>query len=179
MNPPLAGLIVLASLFCSAMFGMRIGRILPEHHLTDQTKEVITVSAGIIGTLTAFFLGLLMAAASGSFSTKNQEVVNIGADVIEMDHLLRRYGPEAQGSRDLLRRYTAMKTQDFFPEGTTKLPNLNNPRTNALLEELQDKLVALDPSNVNQRWLQSQAIQLVTKIGGARWLLVEQSSLGL
>ena len=166
MNPPLAGLIVLASLFCSAMFGMRIGRILPEHHLTDQTKGVITVSTGMIGTLTAFFLGLLIAAASSSFSTKNQEVVNIGADVIEMDHLLRRYGPEAQGSRDLLRRYTAMKTQDFFPEGTTKLPNLNNPRTNALLEELQDKLVALDPSNVNQRWLQSQAIQLVTKIGG-------------
>ena len=179
MNPPLAGLIVLASLFCGAMFGMRIGRILPEHHLTDQTKGVITVSTGMIGTLTAFFLGLLIAAASSSFSTKNQEVVNIGADVIEMDHLLRRYGPEAQGSRDLLRRYTAMKSQDFFPEGTTKLPNLNNPRTNALLEELQDKLVALDPSNVNQRWLQSQALQLVTKIGGARWLLVEQSTLGL
>ena len=64
MNPPLAGLIVLASLFCGAMFGMRIGRILPEHHLTDQTKGVITVSTGMIGTLTAFFLGLLMAAAS-------------------------------------------------------------------------------------------------------------------
>ncbi len=157
MITPLIGLVVLAILFCSALFGMLVGRILPQHHLTDQTKGVITVSTGVIGTLTALVLGLLIAAASSSFNTKNQEVVLIAADVIQMDHLLRRYGPEAEGSRDLLHRYTAMKTEDLFPEGVTKLPNLRNPRTVALLEELQDRLVALDASNANQRWLQSQA----------------------
>jgi hypothetical protein len=133
----------------------------------------------LIGTLTALVLGLLIAAASSSFNTKNQEVVLIAADVIQMDHLLRRYGPEAEGSRDLLHRYTAMKTEDLFPDGATKLPNLRNPRTVALLEELQDRLVALDASNANQRWLQSQALQLVSSIGGARWLLVEQSTIGI
>jgi hypothetical protein len=98
--------------------------------------------------------------------------------VIQTDHLLRRYGPEAEGLRDLLRRHTAMKIQDLFPEGTTKLPNLRNPRTVALLEELQDRLVALDSSNANQRWLQSQALQNVSAIG-ARWLLVEQNTIGI
>jgi hypothetical protein len=176
---PLIGFVVLAILFCSALFGMLVGRILPQHHLTDQTKGVITVSTGVIGTLTALVLGLLIAAASSSFNTKNQEVVLIAADVIQMDHLLRRYGPEAESSRDLLHRYTAMKTEDLFPEGVTKLPNLRNPRTVALLEELQDRLVALDASNANQRWLQSQALQLVSSIGGARWLLVEQSTIGI
>jgi hypothetical protein len=53
----------------------------------------------LIGTLTALVLGLLIAAASSSFNTKNQEVVLIAADVIQMDHLLRRYGPEAEGLR--------------------------------------------------------------------------------
>ena len=96
-----------------------------------------------------------------------------------MDRLLRRYGPEAEGLRDLLRRYTAMKTEDLFPEGTTKLPNLENPRTVALLEELQERLVALDASNPNQRWLQSQALQLVSAIAGTRWLLVEQNTIGI
>lgn len=133
----------------------------------------------MIGTLTAFFLGLLIAAASSSFSTRNQEVVNIAADVIQMEHLLRRYGLETAELRELLHRYTAMKTQDLFPEGTAQLPNFNNPRTDALLEDLQDKLVALDPSDTNRRWLQSQALQLATRIGGARWLLVEQGTLGL
>src|SRR5215472_4573249 len=144
------------------MFGMLVGRILPEHHLTGETKGVITVSTGVIGTLTALVLGLLIGAASSSFNTKNQEIVLIAADVIQTDHLLRRYGPEATALRDLLHRYTAMKIQDFFPGGSTKLPNLKNPRTVGLLEELQDRLVALDPSNANQRWLQSQALQLVS-----------------
>jgi len=172
-------LVVLAILFCSAMFGMLVGRILPEHHLTDQTKGVITVSTGVIGTLTALVLGLLIAASSSSFNTKNQEVVLIAADVLQMDRLLRRYGPEGEGSRDLLRRYTAMKIQDLFPEGAAKRPNLNNPRTVALLEELQAKLVALDASNANQRWLQSQALELVSRIAGARFLLVEQNTIGI
>jgi hypothetical protein len=133
----------------------------------------------VVGTLTALVLGLLIAGASSSFNTKNQEVVLIAADVIRVDRLLRRYGPEAEGLRDLLRRYIAMKIQDLFPEGTTKLPNLENPRTVALLEDLQDKLAAFDASNPNQRWLQSQALQLVSAIAGARWLLVEQNTVGI
>jgi hypothetical protein len=161
------------------MFGMLVGRILPEHHLTGETKGVITVSAGVIGTLTALVLGLLIGAASSSFNTKSQEVVLIAADVVQLDHMLRSYGPEAEGLRDLLHRYAAMKTQDLFPEGSTQPPNLSNPRTVALLEELQGRLVALDPSNANQRWLQSQALQLVRSISGGRWLLVGQNRIGI
>jgi hypothetical protein len=175
----LISLVVLVIVFCSALLGMLVSRILPQNHLTDQTKSVVTGSMGVVGTLTALVLGLLIAAAASSFYTKNQEVVLIAADVIRLDRQLRRYGPEAEGLRDLLRRYTAMKIQDLFPEGTTKLPSLQNPRTVALLEELQDRVVAFDASNPNQRWLQSQALQLVSAIAGARWLLAEQSTIGI
>jgi hypothetical protein len=96
-----------------------------------------------------------------------------------MDRLLRRYGPEADGLRDLLRRCTAMKIQDLFPEGAAKLPNFANPRTVALLEEVQDRLAAFDARNPNQRWLQSQGLQLTNSIVGARWLLVEQNTIGI
>jgi hypothetical protein len=175
----LISLVVLVIVFCSALLGMLVSRILPQNHLTDQTKSVVTGSMGVVGTLTALVLGLLIAAAASSFYTKNQEVVLIAADVIRLDRQLRRYGPEAEGVRDLLRRYTAMKIQDLFPEGTTKLPGLENPRTVALLEELQGRVVAFDASNPNQRWLQSQALQLVSAIAGARWLLAEQSTIGI
>jgi hypothetical protein len=128
---------------------MRVGRILPEHHLSDQTKGVIGVSTGVIGTLTPLVLGLLVGDPSSSYNTKNQEVVLIAADIVQLDHQLRSYGPDAEGLRDLLHRYAAMKTQDFFPEGNTRPPDLKNPRTVAALEELQGRLVALDPSNAN------------------------------
>ena len=161
------------------MLGMLVSRILPQNHLTDQTKGVVTVSTGVVGTLTALVLGLLIAAASSSFYTKNEEVILIAADTIRVDRLLRRYGPEAEPLRDLLRRYIAVKIQDLFAEGTTKLPSSENPRPVALLEELQDRLAALDASNPSQRWSQSQALQLVTAITGARWLLAEQNTIGI
>jgi hypothetical protein len=99
--------------------------------------------------------------------------------VIQVDHLLLRYGPEADGVRDLLRQYIAMKIQDLFPEGTSNLPNLENLRTLSLLEEMQERLVALVGSNASQRWLQSQALQLLSSISETRWLLVEQNTIGI
>jgi hypothetical protein len=175
----LIALVVLAVVFCSALLGILLRRILPAKHLTDETKSVVILATGVVGTLTALVLGLLIAAANNSFNTKNEEVLLMAADVIQIDHLLRRYGPEAENLRVLLRRHTEMKIQDLFPEGASPRPNLQNPRTVALLEELQDKLVALDSSDAKQRWLQSQALQLVSAIAGARWLLVEQNTIGI
>jgi hypothetical protein len=179
MIQPLVALIVLAIVFCSGMLGMQASRILPQHHLADDTKAVITMSMGVVGTLSALVLGLLVAAASGSFNTRNQEILQISTDAIQVDHLLRRYGSEASGVRDLLRRYIAMKIQDLFPEGASNQPSLNNPRTVTLLEELQDRLVALEGSNANQRWLQSQGLQLLSSISATRWLLAEQNTIGI
>ncbi len=59
----LISLAVLVTVFCSALLGMLVSRILPQHHLTDQTKSVVTGSMGVVGTLTALVLGLLIAAA--------------------------------------------------------------------------------------------------------------------
>ncbi len=115
-------LVVLAIVFGSAMLGLLLRRILPQDHMADQTRSVVTVSMGVVGTLTALVLGLLIAAASSSFNTKNEEVILISADVIRLDRLLRRYGPEAEGLRDLLRRYTARKIQNLFPRGPPSCP---------------------------------------------------------
>jgi hypothetical protein len=175
----LIALVVFAVVFCSAILGILLRRFLPANHLTDETRGVVILATGVVGTLTALVLGLLIAAASNSFNTKNEEVISMAADVIQIDHLLRRYGPEGENLRLLLRRHTEMKIRDLFPDGTATRANLESPRTVALLEELQDKLVALNSTDARQRWLQSQALQLVSAIAGTRWLLVEQNTIGI
>src|SRR5260370_33901989 len=70
----LISLVVLVIVFCSALLGMLVSRILPQHLLTDETRSVVTGSMGVVGTLTALVLGLLIAGASSSYYTKNQEV---------------------------------------------------------------------------------------------------------
>jgi len=78
--------------FRSAILGMMIRRKLPESHLSDESKGVVTLSIGVVGTLTALVLSLLIATASGTFNTRNQEITVIAAKVIQLDRLLRRYG---------------------------------------------------------------------------------------
>ena len=175
---PHIGWVVLVMVFGSAMLGKLIRRKLPGSHLSDETKNVVTLSMGVVGTLTALVLSLLIATASGTFNSRNQEITVIAAKVIQLDRLLRRYGPEADAIRDLLRRYTAMRFQDLFPQGSAKSV-LQNPRTITLFEELEDRLAAMEARNGNQRWLQSQAQALTADLTEVRWLLVEQDVLGI
>jgi hypothetical protein len=164
--------------FASAMVGMLIRRKLPENHLSDETKSLVTLSMGVVGTLTALVLSLLIATASSTFNTRNQEITVIGAKVIQLDRLLRRYGPEADDVRDLLRRYTAMRLQDLFPAGGAT-PVLEDPRTLALFEELEDRLARMEGNSAHKRWLLSQALALTTDLTEVRWLLVGQNVLGI
>jgi len=74
---PYIGFIVLVMVFGSAILGMLIRRKLPESHLGDETKGVVTLSMGVVGTLTALVLSLLIATASSTFNTRNQEITDI------------------------------------------------------------------------------------------------------
>ena len=86
-------------------FGIVFNRVLPEHHLSKESKEIIHLGIGVIVTLTALVLGLLVASAKGSFDTKSDEIRHSSVKIIMVDRYLRQYGPEAKEARDLLRRW--------------------------------------------------------------------------
>jgi hypothetical protein len=67
----------LVIVFASAILGMLMRRKLPESHLSDETKSLVTLSMGVVGTLTALVLRLLIATASSTFNTRNQEITDI------------------------------------------------------------------------------------------------------
>ena len=95
VGPIPIGLIIDAILFGSALLAMAGARFLPEHHLDAETKSVVSVSAAVVGTLSALVVGLLISNSSASYTAKSQEVTQISANVISLDRMLRRYGPEA------------------------------------------------------------------------------------
>ena len=175
---PYVGLIVLIVVFASAMIGSLIRRKLPESHFTDETKSVITLSMGVVGTLTALVLGLLTATASTTFNTRNQEITTLAAKLIQLDRLLRLFGPDADDKRELLRNYMTMKLKDLFPDGRAK-PVLDNPKTTALFEDLEDQLSAMQGHSPHQKWVLSQAKAQAAAISDLRWLLIEQDIIGI
>jgi hypothetical protein len=168
--------LIFVIVFSGALFGMLISRYLPDHHLSSETKAVITASMATVGTLSAFVLGLTVSTANVAFTTRNHEIVRFSDDLIRLDRLLRRYGSASQTSREALRRYAAMKAVDLFPAGGSGPLNFDNPRTLMLLEQVEDGVSSLKPENNRQQWLQSQALQIVGELEATRWELAQSTS---
>src|SRR5450432_12323 len=104
MNPLLISLLVFAVIFGGALVGMMLRPLLSEHHLQPESKDVVKMTTGLIGTLTALVLGLLIASAKSSFDQKSNQVRQMTATIILLDDLLAQYGAEATSVRNRLRQ---------------------------------------------------------------------------
>ena len=113
------GLLVLACVFGGALTGMFLGRVLPAHHLGDDTKSVVTLASGTLSILSALVIGLLISYAKGDFDAQTKVVQKFAADLVLLDRVMLQYGPETGEARDLLRRYTALKIALIWPEENT------------------------------------------------------------
>src|SRR5438067_10967030 len=91
--------IVFGCVFGGAIAGMFLRAILPDHHLAAESRDVVKLGMGLIGTMSALVLGLLIASAKGSFDTQRSEFTQLAANVIFLDRILAHYGPESKGAR--------------------------------------------------------------------------------
>jgi len=166
--------VILIVVFSGGLFGMYIGRKVP-HHMTPETKGVVTAAMAVVGTMTALVIGLLISNASSSFAARNEALARISADVVRLDHLLRRYGPETDGARAALQHFTAMRIGELFGHVGEAPPTVEEPSSTQALSEVQDHIRALHPGDDDRRWLAAQALQVASDLGEARWTIVQQN----
>jgi len=100
----LISLLVFALTFGGALVGTAVRPLLSEHHLHPDSRDVVKLATGLIGTLAALVLGLLIASAKSSFDQKTTQVRQMTANIILLDDLLAQYGPEATPVRNFLRQ---------------------------------------------------------------------------
>lgn len=166
MNPMSISSIVFGCVFGGALLGMLLRAILPEHHLSADSRSSLSLVMGLIGTMSALVLGLLVATAESSYSTRKSEFTQMSANVVLLDRALAHYGPETKTARGLLRGAVAhWLQQSSFENGTSRGG-----------EVLYDAIQQLSPKDDSQRWLQGQALTMTINLGQTRWLLFEQSS---
>ena len=79
-----------------------MGMFLPGHQLSTEDKDVVRLGTGLIGTIAALVLGLLIASAKNSYDTQNSQVRQMTANIILLDNVLAQYGPEASARGGLL-----------------------------------------------------------------------------
>src|SRR5262245_34996598 len=167
------GVAIFVCVFGGALGGLFLREALPKHHLTGETENVVKLGIGVIATMSALVLGLLLASAKSSFDTRDGELRQLCANVILLDRQLAHYGPEAREARDLLRRYATLKIDAIWPDEAAH--PVKDADTWVVLEEAQDKLRALAPQTEAQRWLKERALQVSGDVAQIRWLLSEQS----
>ena len=177
LNPLIIGLITFAVIQAGAVTGWAIRQRLPKHHLTDETKGLVSVSMAVVATVSALVLGLLISNANTSFSALAGEVTTLSAQILRLDQMLRRYGRDTDPARETLRQYAERKTSDLFPDDPADV-SLGNPSTYELLQRLEDSLLDLKPANPRDQWWLGQAMTLAAKIGDTRWLLAQQVGQG-
>src|SRR6266478_2245300 len=169
------GLISVGCIFGGALLGLLLHGLLPEHHLRDKSKDTVKVVAGMIATLAALVLGLLVASAKNSFDTMNAAITQGGAKVILLDRVLATYGPETKEVREQLRRAVAAGIEMFWPEEKAAGSGLAGCERANAMEMIQAKLRELTPATDAQRQLLSQAQQISSDMLQGRWLLIEQA----
>ena len=168
-------LISAGCIFGGALLGLLLNGLLPEHHLRDASKDTVKVGAGMIATLSALVLGLLVGSAKNTFDTAEAEMTQGGAKIILLDRLLADYGPETKAAREQLRRTVATQIEDLWPEEKTGVSGLAAfERTNGL-EAVQMTLLKVMPTTDAQRQLFAAAQQICGDLRQTRWLLVEQT----
>ncbi len=165
-------LIVFACAFGGALLGMILRAVTPEHHLSQDSKDVIKLGTGLVATIAALVLGFVISTAKGSFDAQDTAVKQTSAKILMLDRVLAQYGPETKETRDLLRRIVAYKLDQIWPEDRSQTASLGENVAVPAGEEIQGRIMRLAPQNDAQRWLQSRALQISGDILETRWLVL-------
>lgn len=170
MGALIVGLVIFAFVFGGGVAGLLLRGLVPAHHLSDDTKEVVKLGTGLIGTMAALLLGLLVASAKSSYDRQGDGISEMAGKIMLLDRILAHYGPEAAEARASLRRAAESFTERLW--GPSVRPD-RRPIT-APGEAGFDALLQLSPKSEAQQAMRSYAQELMLELGRTRVVLFAQ-----
>jgi hypothetical protein len=140
VNPIVIGLVVFVCTFGGALLGLWLRAQLPAHHVTDATKDTVKLGIGLVATMTALVLGLVTASAKNSFDTVDTAVKHTAIDILTLDRVLARYGPETKEIRAAMKTGLGRKIEQTWPRDRGQVPQLDPTESAATMEVLLDSI---------------------------------------
>jgi hypothetical protein len=133
----------------------------------------VKLAMGLVATMTALVLGLLVSSAKEGYDTKRSVVIQMAAKVAFLDRVLVLYGPETAEARSDLRVAVADAIRRIWPTDKSGSAQLvpNQQVGDAVYVTIQ----RLSPHDDAQRALKAQLATLLVELGELRSLLVAQS----
>ncbi len=170
--------IALLALGCSAL-GLVAGTvaraIIPQSHLHEESKDVIKAATGLIATLVALVLGLLVASSKSTFDSTDSGINAVATRLVQLDRTLVRYGPETAPLRELLRHDVRAKIDQYWPADGSLTPDARGLADSSTVEEFQKALKQLAAQSDDQRMFKEQAVKIALDVEQLRWQTFMQS----
>jgi hypothetical protein len=169
MNAGPLALLAFVVTFVAALLGIRLRHRLPEHHLDGESRDAVKLVMGLIATMSALVLSLLISVTQTAYRTQSDELALLAANIVALDRVLLHYGPEAAPARTLLRRGVAEEVLHVVEAG-----KVGTLRPGEALQPFHAALWQLQPGEEAQRLGLARAIELTVAITRTRMLVVEQ-----
>src|SRR5215469_12500537 len=153
----IVALISFACISIGLLVGLLLQKILPADHLDEASKDTVKIGAGMLATLTALVLGLLVSSAKSSFDAINTAIASGGAKIIMLDRILANYGPETNEARHQLRQSVADSIDRIWSSNKTSPGGLRAAESGTGVWMMQTKLNQLAPRTSAQEQILAQA----------------------
>lgn len=166
MTSTTASLISFGCIFGGSLIGIVLRSVLPERYFTNEAKDVLRLGLGLITTLSALVLGLLISTAKSSYDAKRGQLTQLAADVILVDRSLALYGSETSGARRALHDQVSALVDQIHSLGarSSKL----QPSSNADLSDFYQMVRRLSPRDDVQRSLKAEVLRISLEVGQIR-----------
>jgi len=174
MSIPVIAALVFASLAAAVALGMALSHRLDDHHLGADARDTVKLTLGLMGTLAALLLGLLVSSANESFDTERTQINALAAKIATLDRVLAVYGAETDGARRDLRTLIEGAVAQAWPttdEARSSL-DFDEQRGMAVFRSLQQ----LEARDAAQMALKVRATDLAFELIEGRSLLVALSA---
>lgn len=115
MSPLITSALIFACVFGGAVLAMTLGRKLPDHHISPETRDVVKLGIGMVSAMSALILSLIVSSVMSSYNQTERDVQQYAADIINLDATLRDHGSEADTIRNSMQEFTRLAIEGSWP----------------------------------------------------------------
>jgi hypothetical protein len=165
--------VVLALILASAALGSHVRAKLADHHFSEDSLAAMRIAVGLVATLSALVLSLLISSGKSSLDLVNTALQHNSVAMIQLDRTLSEFGPSTDDLRGEIKSDYAHWINFLFSDETGKTAEAESRDILERTYTIQGRIFALHPASAVEEKLRDHAMQLWDDIFAGRWLALE------
>jgi hypothetical protein len=172
MSPIVISIAVALVILCGGFAGHALRERLPGHHLEGDSKDIVKAGIGLLSTLAALVLGLIIGAAKASFDAQAADVQSAAAKLAILDRTLAELGPAGGPLRAELSAGVSTRVSEIWGSGAPPQGFAGIAGRASGIDRFRAALAQLAPVDARQQQVLAQASQLLDELMQIRFLAI-------